>query len=140
MPVDWDLSVKIDGNSCEVSLRFLLVTLKLAALILRSEKIVANDMFQLFEPKESPSVQQGASCKPWVAVCLASETCLLNDTWILENNRCGCCQGSVMGHDNEVTQSSSALASAESDAACACSVLGRRDCRPVCFAVQVEPP
>lgn len=68
MPIDWDLYVKIDGSCCEVSLRFLLVTLKLSTLILCFEKIVANDMFQLFEPKESPSVQQGALCKPWVGV------------------------------------------------------------------------
>lgn len=82
-------------------------------------------------------MQQGALCKPWVGVFLVSETCLLNDTWILENNRGGCCQGSVVGHGKEVTQSLSALA--ESDTACACSVLGRRNHRPVCFALQVEP-
>lgn len=67
-----------------------------------------------------------------------SETCLLNDTWILENNRGGGCQGSVVGHGKEVTQSSSALA--DSDTACACRVPGRRDHHPVCFALQVEPP
>lgn len=47
-------------------------------------------------------MQQGALCKPWVGVFLMA------DTWILENNRGGCCQGSVAGHENEVTQSSSA--------------------------------
>lgn len=129
------MSVKIDGNCCEVSHRFLLVRLKLAALILHFEKIVANGMFQLFEPKESPSVQRGALCKPWVGVFMVAENCFLNDTWILENNRRGCCQGSVVGHENEVTQSL-----AESDAACACSVLGRRNHHRVCFALQVEPP
>lgn len=134
------MSVEIDVNCCEVSLRFLLVMLKLAALILRFEKIIVNDMFQLFEPKESPSVQQGALCKPWVGVFMVAETCFLNDTWILENNRRGCCQGSVVGHENKVTQSSAVPASAESDAACACSVLGRRNHHRVCFALQVEPP
>lgn len=75
------MSVKMYGNCSEVSLRFLLVTLKLATLILCFEKIVANYMFQLFELKESPSVQQGALCKQWVGVFLMAETCLLNDTW-----------------------------------------------------------
>lgn len=75
------MSVKIDGNWGEVSLRFLLVMLKLATLILRFEKRVANYMFQLFELKESPSVQQGALCQPWVGMFLMAETCLLSDTW-----------------------------------------------------------